>query len=192
MDEAQEHRKVKYTKRVIRESLYALLQKKRLNQITVKELCELADINRSTFYSHYADLFDLVEKLEGDLVEKMKAVIRFENIGQENQLEMFIDIFSYIKNNVEDYRILLLNPNSSGCLDEILAETYQHHLLALKEKAPPISKSMIDYSFALISSGSTRVIMKWIENGFEETPEAMARLVNGFAEFGFVFIAGKL
>ena len=49
---------------VIRESLFTLLRERPLKAITVKGLCELADINRGTFYSHYADLYDLVEQLE--------------------------------------------------------------------------------------------------------------------------------
>ena len=185
MQAGKENRKVKYTKMVIRESLFELLETKRLNQITVKELCYLADINRSTFYSHYTDLFDLVQKLEEALIKDLKAVIKFENIGQDNQLEMFVDIFSHIKNHVEDYQIMLLNPNSSRILDEIIAEAYEHHLLALKDIQVPISKNMVDYSIALVSSGSARVIMKWIENDFAESPQEMARLINHFTNTGF-------
>ena len=185
MKAGKENRKVKYTKMVIRESLFKLLKTKQLNQITVKELCKLADINRGTFYSHYTDLFDLVQKLEEALIEDMKAVIKFENIGQDNQLEMFVDIFSHIKNNIEEYQILLLNPNSSRILDEIIAEAYEHHLLALEDIKVPISKNMVDYSFALVSSGSARVIMKWIKNDFAEPPQEMARLINHFTNTGF-------
>ena len=43
-------RRVKYTKMVLRESLIKLLQKKSISRITVKELCEMADINRATFF----------------------------------------------------------------------------------------------------------------------------------------------
>lgn len=185
MKAGKENRKVKYTKMVIRESLFKLLKTKQLNQITVKELCRLADINRGTFYSHYTDLFDLVEKLEEELIRNMRALIKFENIGQENQLEMFVDIFSHIKNNAEDYQIILLNPNSSRILDEITAEAYEHHLLALKDIQVPISKNMVDYSFALVSSGSARVIMKWIQNDYAESPQEMARLINYFTNTGF-------
>ena len=64
MKGSTENRKVKYTKMVIRESLFELLEIKKLKQITVKSLCELADINRGTFYSHYSDINDLVETLE--------------------------------------------------------------------------------------------------------------------------------
>lgn len=184
MNEASEHRKVKYTKMVIREALFELLETKPLKQITVKSLCELADINRGTFYSHYRDIYDLVEKLEGELIEKMTSVIKFESIGKQDQLQMFRDVFSHIKTNTGDYKIILLNPESSRCLDVILAEVYQHHASALMDKNPPISQNLIDYTFALLSSGSTKVILKWIENDFQESPEEMARLINAFTNYG--------
>jgi hypothetical protein len=51
-------------------------------------------------------------------------------------------------------------------------------------KNPPISQNIIDYTFALLSSCSTKVILKWIENDFKETPEEMARLINAFINYG--------
>jgi len=55
-------RRVKYRKMVLRESLTKLMQEKPISRITIKELCEDADINRATFYSHYNDQFDLLKK----------------------------------------------------------------------------------------------------------------------------------
>ena len=62
-------RRTAYTRMVIKEALYALLEKKHLSQITVKELCEKAGINRATFYRNYADIYDLYGKLEEELTE---------------------------------------------------------------------------------------------------------------------------
>ena len=59
-----ESRKTQYTKSVIRESFLSLLQEKPVEKITVTQLCAKADINRSTFYAHYLDVYDLKEKLE--------------------------------------------------------------------------------------------------------------------------------
>jgi AcrR family transcriptional regulator len=160
-----------------------------LNQITVKELCELADINRGTFYSHYTDIYDLVEKLEDELIEKMANVIRFESIGKKDQLQMFTEVFTSIKTNIDDYKILLLNPDSSRCLDEILAKVHQYHTCALLSKNQPISQNMIDYTFALLSSGSSNVILKWIDNDFEESPKDMAKLINAFTNCGIVSLS---
>lgn len=66
-------RRTAYTRMVIRESLYKLLEKKHLSEITVKELCEKAEVNRTTFYRNYLDIYDLYEKLEEELTEKAFA-----------------------------------------------------------------------------------------------------------------------
>lgn len=61
MSERLDRRK-RYTRKVLKESLISLLKDKPISSVTVKEICELADINRSTFYTHYNDQFDLLEK----------------------------------------------------------------------------------------------------------------------------------
>lgn len=61
--------RVRYTKRVLKESFLSLLRKKPVNKITVKEVCDLAEVNRATFYSHYSDCFDLKEKIEQEILK---------------------------------------------------------------------------------------------------------------------------
>ena len=56
--------RVRYTKMVIKNSFVELLAKKPLTKVTVKEICELSEINRATFYKYYCDPYDLLEKLE--------------------------------------------------------------------------------------------------------------------------------
>ena len=52
--------RVRYTQKVLKDSLLQLLEKKLINKITVKEVCELAERNRATFYAHYTDCFALL------------------------------------------------------------------------------------------------------------------------------------
>jgi len=85
MDKSSENRKIQYTKMVIKESLFTLLQEKPLKHITVKSLCELADINRGTFYAHYADIYDLVHQLEEELSETSRNIVNLEDIGKKDQ-----------------------------------------------------------------------------------------------------------
>ena len=66
-------RRTAYTRMVIKESLYKLLEKKHLSEITVKELCAQADINRTIFYRNYMDIYDLYEQLEEELTEQAFA-----------------------------------------------------------------------------------------------------------------------
>lgn len=64
--------RVRYTKHAIRTSLIQLLRKKPLNRVTVKELCELSEINRATFYKHYRDAYDLLDQLEKTFLEDLR------------------------------------------------------------------------------------------------------------------------
>ena len=58
----KEDRRVKRTKKQLEKSLIQLLETKPIQDITVRELTELADINRGTFYLYYRDIFDMVSK----------------------------------------------------------------------------------------------------------------------------------
>ena len=66
-------RRVRYTKKVLRDSLLKCMRQKPIRKITVKEVCEMAELNRATFYSHYHDCFDLLEQIENDMLDHFRA-----------------------------------------------------------------------------------------------------------------------
>ena len=74
--------RVRYTKMVITQSFIKLLGKKPLSRITVKEICEAAELNRATFYKHYLDVYDLLDKMEAQFLEELSSVLRSEKIQQ--------------------------------------------------------------------------------------------------------------
>ena len=61
--------RVRYTKMIIQVNFIALLKQKPLNKITVKEICEMAEINRATFYRYYLDVYNLMEQLEDEILK---------------------------------------------------------------------------------------------------------------------------
>ena len=67
--EKKEDRRVRRTKKLLTQALTQLLQEKQINEITVKELTDLADMNRGTFYLYYKDMFDMLEKIEDGMFE---------------------------------------------------------------------------------------------------------------------------
>ena len=68
-------RRVRRTKQLLMHALFTLMKEKSYNDITVKELCEAADINRGTFYLHYRDIYDMVEQIEQDMLFQFEALI---------------------------------------------------------------------------------------------------------------------
>ncbi|MDG5855628.1 TetR/AcrR family transcriptional regulator [Clostridium beijerinckii] len=67
-------RRVKYTKMIIKNSLLELMKERPISKVTVTDICKKADINRNTFYSHYANQFELLSNIEGELYEEIRQV----------------------------------------------------------------------------------------------------------------------
>ena len=68
-------RRVRKTKAQLRAGLARLMQKKSIKEITVKELVDEVDINRSTFYLHYSDIYQMLESIENELMDEIAQVI---------------------------------------------------------------------------------------------------------------------
>ena len=71
----KQDRRVRYTKMVLRDSLLELMQTAPINKITVKDICERADVNRGTFYLHYQDPYDLMHQIENELIDEFRATL---------------------------------------------------------------------------------------------------------------------
>ena len=65
-------RRTKYTKKIIKETFINLLEQKELTKITVSEICEIADINRATFYRYYLDVYDLLSNIQKEIEEELR------------------------------------------------------------------------------------------------------------------------
>ncbi len=69
----------RYKQMILKQSFLKLLKEKPVNKITVKELCELSQINRATFYTHYSDCFALLESIENELIDEFEKSLRYVN-----------------------------------------------------------------------------------------------------------------
>jgi len=67
-----ENRKTRYTRQVIREAFLELLKVRPIEKITVTRICEIADISRGTFYLHFNDPYDLLERLENEFLANLE------------------------------------------------------------------------------------------------------------------------
>ena len=64
------------TRNLIKQVFMALLKEKPIERITVTELCRIADLNRSTFYQYYGDVYMLLEEVEADFLEQVDQAIQ--------------------------------------------------------------------------------------------------------------------
>ncbi|HBF39376.1 MAG TPA: TetR/AcrR family transcriptional regulator [Firmicutes bacterium] len=122
-----EDRRIKKTKQAIQLSFAKLLSEKSMENITVKSLCETADINKSTFYLHYQDIYDCADCLRDTIVDEFSKVIapyNFEGIIKNFEI-ILEDIIELFDRNKDLYMPFLKSPSlafSSCKLKQLMIE----------------------------------------------------------------------
>ncbi|HCC00573.1 MAG TPA: hypothetical protein DEP42_05090 [Ruminococcaceae bacterium] len=84
--------RARYTLKIIQETFLTLLEKKSLDKITVSELCAVAQINRSTFYRHYRDVYAIVEKNVQQIIEEISKQMAQSSLPMAQQFERVFEI----------------------------------------------------------------------------------------------------
>ena len=151
----------------IEQVLIELLQTKELNQISVSDICKRANLNRSTFYANYVDIYGLAdtmrEKLEAQVADLYKNEI-MQGFNSHN----YLLLFRHIKENQIFYRTYF----KLGYDETYQILTYDYEL-AKKHFAD----RFIDYHMEFFKSGLTKMIKLWLQNGCRETPEEMFEIL---------------
>ena len=89
------------TKKILKQTFMDMLSKKSFEKITVKSICENADISRITFYSHYDDKYDLVSDISEDLLnsaQKEYQKLQSENNPQKDPITSYCNFLDCILN----------------------------------------------------------------------------------------------
>ena len=180
--------RVRYTRRIIRETFLSLLREKDVSSITVKEICEKAGVNRTTFYNHYCDIYDLLEDTENALIENLLELIRRYR-GRDAQ-QILLIILQEIKKHADEFRHL---PGRNGTSDflyriasECFMELYKTNPDAVSEDGSPAGSGgarnflYSPMNFGYFAGGIGGVIAYWIGNGLQESPEEIAEAIRGY------------
>ncbi len=87
-----------------------LLSEKHISKITVMEICEKAGITRTSFYGHYKDIYDLLQKVESSITDRLLQIFRTELEQSHKDLRVaFIRIFRFISENKEFFKYFFQN-----------------------------------------------------------------------------------
>lgn len=171
-------RRVKYTKMVLRASLIELLAEKPISRLTIKELCQRADINRATFYSHYSDQFDLLRQIEAAFIADINSYLDHFVVeaGETNMVEILAKIFEYIDQNSSLCQVLLGN-NSDLDFQTDIMNIVSERVLFEWQKTIKVDEAAADYLYTYVATGSIGIIRKWLQSGRPSPPKDMAEFV---------------
>lgn len=143
----------------------ALKEKDSVNKVSVRELCERADLNRSTFYAHYNEPKDLLEELENELLQSTEE--HLQKIGAENDLgahKYLLSFLKYIRENDKSFRTLLVNSADPAFRTRFMQQSIIQFIENLEIMFP---KEIEQYIFSYILNGNTGIILQWIRSDYE-------------------------
>ncbi len=170
-------RRVRKTKAALRHGLAVLTQKKSIKEITVKELVEEVDINRSTFYLHYTDIYSMVSELERELLTEFKhAIDLYPPTSSEEEMCRF---FEHIYNILSDNReicIALVSENGDISFIRQVETFVSERIKKIFESGMVKNVYDVRYVFDFCISGGMGLFKHWLtdENALE--PAHMAKI----------------
>ena len=178
-------RRVLRTKKNIRQAFLHLLSEKSLSQITVKELSNLADINRKTFYMYYSNIEDIFAELEDELVLKLVYVFEKELFQKEmfDSYSFFENLNHTIQEDIDLYRIL----NHSDLLPHLIQRA-KNALIEVFFRKYNISADSDNERYILYAeyaaSGILSMYTKWFSRDFHMSLEELTRTAAEITLYG--------
>ena len=179
------------TKKLIKTALSELIQEKGFDHVSITDLTQRANINRGTFYLHYQDKYDLLEKFENEVLDDIntnaenyiKSIKDIDFLGEDfsNEIKPCIYmVFTYIKENYIIMKVIL-GPKSDMRFQNKIKKALN---ILLTEKGWDnyfdsqntfVSKN---YFISYLVSAHIGVIRQWIDSGMNESAENMAEMIS--------------
>lgn len=159
------------SEKIVRAVFQQIAEKRKpVSRITVREICEETGINRSTFYAHFQDIYDVVEKVELRMSEMLTSSL-MDTLTQTGSLrKLFEQLFSFVQDHKKFYEIYFQDMHQASVIDiawdmidaQPSSVDYEHFGFRSKDEA--------QYAGAFFISGLTAMVRMWLEKGCKETP----------------------
>ncbi len=150
-------RRAKMTRELLKQSLIELMKDKPIHEISIKKICETADVNRSTFYHHYDSQYELFNDLLSDIGSEITEMVRTHSGSPNWMNNILIDAFTYIENHRDTF-LVILSENSGFSIGETLTSFVERFVNVTSENSNEFEK----YCTQFATAGMTSVVWKWL------------------------------
>jgi AcrR family transcriptional regulator len=168
-------RRIRKTKSQLKHGLAKLMMKKDISEISVKELVETVDINRSTFYLHYCDIYNLQEEIETELLTELQHILEEKPIGADNTFSFMEDVFAVLEKNKEICMALMGDYGDANFILKV-RKIVEGNAMKQLEKQFADKVGDLRYTVSFCLSGCMGIVNQWLFENGQETPEHMAKL----------------
>ena len=156
----------------IETAFLTLILNHKYEDINISQICEQANINRSTFYCHYDDINDLVIKIESKFAKSMASIFDY---GLKQNHQAFVDMFTFIKENKYFYKAFLSIPYQTLAETNTKIDVLRN--IGEKTNIDRTNNIGIFYRASFFGAGIKEMCRLWLERDCIESPEEMAKLL---------------
>lgn len=170
MEQKKGNRRVRMTKRLIKTSIIEILESKPVQNITVTEICERADINRSTFYAYYDNPYDLMLSIKKDIIADTEELLHmFPGLPPRKRMPKLLELhLNYLNDHLAEFKAFSSDVGEDFSLPSetmnIILTPYFEYLEANRED---VSISRTARTFCIF--GTIGIVKRWVETDRHET-----------------------
>lgn len=170
----KDSRRVKLTKQLLKDSLCELLEQDSIHKISIRTLCETADINRSTFYKYYASQYDLLKEMEDDFLEEIEKSLA---VDSKETTDRVIHILHYAQSNKKLCKLLMTYNIDPEFPKRLL---YSPAIMQKMDEIVSTKKDSIEisYLYDCILYGGYQMIKRWVNEDCQIPPKEMAFIID--------------
>lgn len=191
--ERKTDRRVLKTKKAIRNAFAELLSEKDINDITIKDIADVADINRKTFYNYYNGVFQIIDEIENEIVGSFEAALKdidFKKCIQHPYI-IFDKLTAIINRDIDFYGHLLkmnANANLVSKISASLKTEFKKNFSCQIEMENKKLDIMADYAI----SGMIAVYQSWFNSDRSQSIEEISQIVSTMCVMGIAGMVDKL
>lgn len=185
-------RRIGKTQKCIRDALISLIIEKEVSQITVKELAERANINRKTFYMHYSNIEDILDKIENEFIEKLLFVFeKYDSFDSQFDVYAFFRSLNNVINEDFDLYQRLVYANSYNFFVIKVKNILKDALVEKYNKKLNISKDIFNLYAEYTASGVMSLYIEWFKMNSKLSLEDLAKVASNITFNGVSSIPVK-
>ena len=187
----KDNQRTRISKLLFRNALTDLIKEKGgVSKISVRELCERAELNRSTFYAHYSEPKDILNETESEILAETEEHLK--KIGGETDAganRYILSFLKFIRQNDKTFRVLLIDSADPEFRTRFMNQSVVQFVSNLRIDLP---ERIEQYVFSYILNGSTGIIIQWIRSDYSIDENETADLLFSINQSALKNLDGKL
>lgn len=179
--------KFKNTAVKMEDALVALLEQKEFSALSIMEICGKAGVNRSTFYAHYDNLYDLLKETQeraiGEFLETLDPAGSAVNLSEMTADELIfitpkylVPYLTFVKKNKRLYEVY--NNSNAFPIGEMDKQLIENVFVPIYAKNGVTDKKSVEYMSHYFISGVTAITMEWVKRGCEDEIDYICDIIS--------------